>query len=54
MWIRFMPPTIPVLGRPCYAVVWGQLVVEGQRRGVRPFVVKINDGYHMSSGITAK
>lgn len=51
---RYMPPTVPVLGKPCYAVVWSQLVVEGEKRGIRPFVVKINDGVYMSKGITSK
>lgn len=51
---KYMPPTVPVLGKPCYAVIWAQLVVDGSKRGVRPFVVKLNDGVHMSEGITAK
>lgn len=49
-----MPPTVPVLGKPCYAVVWSRLIVGGENRGVRPFLVQLNDGTHMSKGITAK
>ncbi|KAG7447424.1 acyl-CoA oxidase [Guyanagaster necrorhizus] len=51
---KYMPPTVPVLGKPCYAVVWSQLIVDGEKRGIRPFVVQLNDGVHMSKGITAK
>lgn len=52
--LRYMPPTIPVLGRPCIAVVFSQLIVDGEHRGIRPFIVTINDGQYMSKGITAK
>lgn len=51
---RFMPPTIPVLGRPCIAIVYAQLRVDGEARGIRPFVVYINDGKVMSNGVTAR
>ncbi|PBK69571.1 acyl-CoA oxidase [Armillaria solidipes] len=51
---KYMPPTVPVLGKPCYAVVWSQLVVDGEKRGIRPFVVQLNDGVHMCKGVTAK
>ncbi|KAK0461918.1 acyl-CoA oxidase [Desarmillaria tabescens] len=51
---KFMPPTVPVLGKPCYGVVWSQLLVGGEKRGIRPFVVQLNDGVNMSKGITVK
>ncbi len=51
---KYMAATVPVLGKPCYAVVWSQLVVDGEKRGIRPFVVQLNDGVHMCKGITAK
>lgn len=51
---RFMPPTIPVLGRPCVGIVFAQLLVDGVKRGVRPFIVPLNDGYEMHSGISAR
>ncbi|THH00846.1 hypothetical protein EW026_g1719 [Hermanssonia centrifuga] len=51
---KFMPPMVPVLGRPCVAVVFAQLIVGKEKRGIRPFLVNINDGRHMCSGITTK
>ncbi|KAJ7773720.1 hypothetical protein DFH07DRAFT_901873 [Mycena maculata] len=51
---KFMPPTTPVLGRPCFAVVFAQLIVAGCPRGIRPFVVCLNDGFKMSPGISAR
>ncbi|SJL04020.1 related to acyl-CoA oxidase [Armillaria ostoyae] len=51
---KYMPPTVPVLGKPCYAVVWSQLIVGDEKRGIRPFVVQLNDGVHMCKNITAK
>ncbi|KAF8919514.1 acyl-CoA oxidase [Mucidula mucida] len=51
---KYMPPTVPVLGKPCYAVIWSQLVVGGEKRGIRPFLVQLNDGVNMCKGITSK
>jgi alkylation response protein AidB-like acyl-CoA dehydrogenase len=51
---KFMPPTVPVKGLPCVAIVFAQLYVKGECRGPRPFVVNINDGYHMCNGVTSK
>ncbi|KAF9069416.1 acyl-CoA dehydrogenase NM domain-like protein [Rhodocollybia butyracea] len=51
---KYMPPTGPVLGKPCVAVVFARLLVAGEDHGVRPFVVTLNDGYNMSPGITAR
>ncbi|KAJ7144233.1 hypothetical protein C8R44DRAFT_827439 [Mycena epipterygia] len=51
---KFMPPTIPVLGRPCYAAVFARLIVAGVSQGIRTFVVHINDGFKMCPGISAK
>ncbi|TFY67384.1 hypothetical protein EVJ58_g1658 [Rhodofomes roseus] len=51
---KYMPPTIPVLSRPCIAIVFAQLVVDGEKRGIRPFVVTLNDGKSMSKGISAQ
>ncbi|PBK77598.1 hypothetical protein ARMSODRAFT_1079588 [Armillaria solidipes] len=48
---RYMPPTVP---KPCYTVVWSQPVVDSEKRGIRPFVVQLNDGVHMCKGVTAK
>ncbi|EPQ56831.1 acyl-CoA dehydrogenase NM domain-like protein [Gloeophyllum trabeum ATCC 11539] len=51
---KFMPPTIPVLGRPCVGIVYAQLVVAGVRKGIRAFLLNLNDGHHMSPGISAR
>jgi acyl-CoA oxidase len=49
-----MPPTIPVKGLPCVAIVFAQLYVTGECCRPRPFLVNINDGYHMCKGVTSK
>lgn len=49
-----MPPTVPALGRPAIAVVFARLFVGGEQRGVRPFLVPVNDGNQMCVGIEAK
>ncbi|KAG1733288.1 acyl-CoA dehydrogenase NM domain-like protein [Suillus lakei] len=51
---KFMPPTVPVKGLPCVAIVFAQLYVNGECRGPRPFLVNINDGYHMCNGVISK
>ncbi|KAH8701956.1 acyl-CoA dehydrogenase/oxidase [Talaromyces proteolyticus] len=51
---KHMPPTTPVNGFPRVAVVIARLVVAGEDRGVRPFIVWLNDGYNMCDGITSK
>ncbi|KAG1867588.1 acyl-CoA dehydrogenase NM domain-like protein [Suillus tomentosus] len=50
---KFMPPTIPVKGLPCVAVVFAQLYVDGECHGPRPFLVNLNDGYDMCNGVTS-
>ncbi|KAF8992115.1 acyl-CoA dehydrogenase NM domain-like protein [Cyathus striatus] len=50
---KYMPPTIPVLGIPCVAIVFARLYVNGEYRGIRPFLVSLNDGYSMCRGVTA-
>ena len=51
---RFMPPTVPVLGKPCIGIVFARLLVSGQTRGIRPFLVPLNDGYRMNPGVTSR
>ncbi|KAF8173015.1 acyl-CoA dehydrogenase/oxidase [Mycena galopus ATCC 62051] len=51
---KYMPPTAPVLGRTCYAAVFARLMVAGVYQGIRTFVVRINDGFKMCPGISAK
>ena len=48
-----MPPTIPI-GIPCTGIVFARLVVNGESHGIRPFIVELNDGTQMCSGITAR
>ncbi|KZV69236.1 acyl-CoA dehydrogenase NM domain-like protein [Peniophora sp. CONT] len=50
---KFMPPTVPV-GVPTVGVVFARLVVDGAPRGIRPFVVMLNDGSSMSKGVTCR
>ncbi|KAF8882696.1 acyl-CoA dehydrogenase NM domain-like protein [Infundibulicybe gibba] len=50
---KYMPPTIPV-GIPCIGIVFARLMVDGEDRGVRPFIVPLNDGSSMYPGITAR
>lgn len=49
---KFMPPTVPA-GIPLVAIVWAKLVVDGEDRGTRPFLVPLNDGKQMCAGITS-
>ncbi|EMD32148.1 hypothetical protein CERSUDRAFT_119122 [Gelatoporia subvermispora B] len=50
---KFMPPTMPA-GTPCIAVVFARLIVDGDDRGIRPFVVPLNDGQQMCKGVESK
>lgn len=50
---RFMPPTVPA-GLPCVGVVFARLIVNGEDRGHRPFVVPLNDGKQMCAGVESK
>ena len=48
-----MPPTMPA-GLPCVAVVFARLVVNGEFRGHRPFLVPLNDGKQMCAGVQSR
>jgi hypothetical protein len=50
---RYMPPTVPC-GLPCIAVVMARLFKNGVDLGIKPFLVPINDGKDMCSGIVAR
>ncbi|KAI0093488.1 acyl-CoA dehydrogenase NM domain-like protein [Irpex rosettiformis] len=50
---KFMPPTVPA-GLPTVAVVWARLFVNGEDRGVRPFIVYLNDGKQMCAGVKSR
>ncbi|SJL07060.1 related to acyl-CoA oxidase [Armillaria ostoyae] len=51
---KYMPPTVPVLGKPAFGIVWAKLIINGEVTGIRPFLVKINDGKDMYKGISAR
>ncbi|KAH8692187.1 hypothetical protein BGW36DRAFT_42969 [Talaromyces proteolyticus] len=50
---KFMPPSMPVAGIPRVAVVFARLMVDGEDRGVRPFIVSLGDGKKMCTGVTS-
>ena len=47
-----MPPTSPI-GIPAVAIVFAKLLVDGNL-GVKPFLVPITDGEHMTEGVTCQ
>lgn len=49
-----MPPSSPVKGFPRVAIVFAQLIVSGENRGIRPFITWLSDGEQMCNGVTAK
>lgn len=49
-----MPPTTPRGRLPAIAVVVARLVVAGEDRGLRPFLVPLGDGRTMCKGVIAK
>ncbi|KAL4860475.1 hypothetical protein BDV12DRAFT_181536 [Aspergillus spectabilis] len=51
---KCMPPNTPRNGLPTIAVVIARLIVHGEDRGVRPFLVPMSDGTKMCTGITSK
>ncbi|EMD40441.1 hypothetical protein CERSUDRAFT_130285 [Gelatoporia subvermispora B] len=51
---KWMPPTAPKGSMPRVALVIARLIVNGENRGVRPFVVALGDGKQMCKGITSK
>lgn len=48
---RFMPPTTPVPGYPKMAIVFARLFVDGEDRGVHPFLVCTSDEHGMCEGV---
>jgi hypothetical protein len=44
--------TVLPAGQPCVGIVYARLVVQGEDRGVRPFVVQLNDGKKLTEGIS--
>ncbi|KAJ7045944.1 acyl-CoA dehydrogenase NM domain-like protein [Mycena alexandri] len=51
---KFMPASIIAGGVPRIAVVMAQLIIKGQRCGIRPFVVPLNDGKVMYPGVSCR
>ncbi|KAL4909250.1 hypothetical protein BDW74DRAFT_79126 [Aspergillus multicolor] len=51
---KCMPPSTTLSGVPTVALVMARLNVEGEDRGVRPFVVPLNDGHEMCKGVVSK
>ncbi|RAK97434.1 acyl-CoA oxidase [Aspergillus ibericus CBS 121593] len=50
---KFMPPSAPVAGLPRIALVFAHLFVDGENRGIRAFIVPLNNGRQMHQGIKA-
>jgi hypothetical protein len=51
---RFMPPTLTMAKMPRVGIVIARLMVHGEDRGVRPFVVALCDGKQMCKGVTGR
>ncbi len=51
---KFMPPAAPFGGMPRVGLVFARLMVDGESRGIRPFIVVLGDGKTMSKGITTR
>ncbi|KAJ6003490.1 acyl-CoA oxidase [Penicillium sp. IBT 35674x] len=51
---KCMPPNTVRSGLPVIAVVIARLIVDGEDRGVRPFLVPMSDGSKMCVGVTSK
>ena len=49
-----MPPTLPFGGVPRVGIVIARLVHRGVFKGLRPFIVALNDGKDMCKGVTAR
>jgi hypothetical protein len=49
-----MPPTSPQPGFPRIAVVMARLIINERDKGIRPFLVWLNDGYRMCKGVFVK
>jgi acyl-CoA oxidase len=49
-----MPASTPKSGMEKVAIVCARLLVDGEDRGIRAFIVSLGDGNQMCKGITAK
>ncbi|KAF7336927.1 hypothetical protein MVEN_02129100 [Mycena venus] len=50
---KFMPPTNPA-GIRCMAVVFARTTIFGEDRGIKSFLVELNDGREMCTGVVSK
>ncbi|KAJ7679133.1 acyl-CoA dehydrogenase NM domain-like protein [Mycena polygramma] len=50
---KFMPPTSPI-GVRCMAVVFARTIIHGEDRGIKSFLVDLNDGRQMCAGVVSK
>lgn len=46
-----MPPSMPIKGIRRVAIVCARLIVDEEDRGIRTFVVPINNGTEMNKGV---
>ncbi|KAL5048226.1 hypothetical protein BDW71DRAFT_205763 [Aspergillus fruticulosus] len=51
---KYMPPTSPQPGFPRIAVVMARLIINERDKGIRPFLVWLNDGHRMCKGVSVK
>ncbi|KAL4756026.1 putative acyl-CoA oxidase [Aspergillus foveolatus] len=51
---KYMPPTSPQPGFPRIGIVMARLIIHEQDKGIRPFVVWLNDGHSMCKGVFIK
>ncbi|KAG8423929.1 hypothetical protein J3458_000776 [Metarhizium acridum] len=51
---KSMPPTSPEAGMPRIAVVFAQLIVNGEHRRIRPFIVRLCDADEMAPGMSSR
>jgi hypothetical protein len=52
--LKWMPPTTPLGNIPKIGVVHAKLIVGGEYKGLRMFVVPLNNGAEMCKGISSK
>ncbi|OKP12452.1 hypothetical protein PENSUB_1912 [Penicillium subrubescens] len=50
---KFMPPSRQVAGIPRIVVVMARLMVDGDDRGIRPFIVALSNGKEICKGVTS-
>ena len=49
-----MPPNGLYGGMPRVAIVFARLIVDGEDRGIRPFIVALSNGVSMCKGVTSR